>query len=88
MQYTNQDFTFLLAKVQAGRCRNNKASFFSSTFLSYDIDISGCYNRAMGISDYPLGSPVIFTCKTSKKKEKIISNVKIKTKKGSYNKKS
>ena len=51
------------------------------SFLSYDIDISGCYNRAMGISDYPLGSPVIFTCKTSKKKEKIISNVKIKTKK-------
>lgn len=86
LKYINQDFTFLLAKVQAGRCRNNKPAFFSSTFLSYDIDISGCYNRAMGILDYPLGSPVIFTCKTSKKKEKIISNEKVKTKKGSYNK--
>lgn len=86
LKYINQDFTFLLAKVQAGRCRNNKPAFFSSTFLSYDIDISGCYNRAMGILDYPLGSPVIFTCKTSKKKEKIISNEKIKTKKGVYNK--
>ena len=86
LKYINQDFTFLLAKVQAGRCRNNKPSFFSSTFLSYDIDISGCYNRGMGILDYPLGTPIIFTCKTSKKKEKIISNEKIKTKKGSYNK--
>jgi hypothetical protein len=86
LNYINQDFTFLLAKVQAGRCRNNKPSFFSSTSLSYDVDITGCYNRGMGILDYPLGSPIIFTCKTSKKKEKIISKEKIKTKKGSYNK--
>ena len=86
LKYINQDFTFLLAKVQAGRCRNNKASFFSSTSLSYDIDMVGCYNRSMSVSDYPLGSPIIFTCKTTNKKEKKISNEKIKTKKGVYNK--
>jgi hypothetical protein len=86
LNYINQDTTFLLAKVQAGRCRNNKPSFFYSANLSCDVDISGCYNRAMSIMEYPLGSPIIFKCKTNTIKEKIISSEKVKINKNTIKK--
>lgn len=49
----------LNAKVDGGRCRNNRPT---DTFIRgalCDIDISGCYGEGLRVQTYPLGIPVV-----------------------------
>ncbi|NES80868.1 MAG: hypothetical protein F6K10_05395 [Moorea sp. SIO2B7] len=48
-----------LAKIDGGRCRNNKATASSVTKLLADIDIKGCYGNGLRHQDYPVGRPSI-----------------------------
>lgn len=49
----------LLAKVNGGRCRNNKptTSYLQGTII--DADIDGAYGNGLRFQDYPLGRPII-----------------------------
>jgi hypothetical protein len=49
----------LNAKVDGGRCRNNKATVTNVEGLICDIDISGCYGEGLRTQLYPLGIPII-----------------------------
>lgn len=47
------------AKVDGGRCRNNRPKVSSINKLIADIDISGCYGNGLKNQDYPMGRPLI-----------------------------
>lgn len=47
-----------LAKVDGGRCRNNRPTSVSSNNPICDIDISGCYGEGLRNQIYPLGRPI------------------------------
>ncbi|NEP03026.1 MAG: hypothetical protein F6K58_31135 [Symploca sp. SIO2E9] len=46
------------AKVDGGRCRNNRPILARSKRLIADADIAGCYGNGLKNQDYPLGRPV------------------------------
>lgn len=46
------------AKVDGGRCRNNRPTDVRTEGLICDIDISGCYGEGLRAQEYPLGNPV------------------------------
>ncbi len=50
---------WLNAKVDGGRCRNNRPVDTVITGVICDIDISSCYGEGLRIQIYPLGIPVI-----------------------------
>ncbi len=50
----------LNAKVDGGRCRNNRPLDTNHQGILCDIDISGCYGEGLRIQEYPLGIPTIF----------------------------
>lgn len=47
------------AKVDGGRCRNNRPTDTTTKGVICDIDISGCYGEGLRVQTYPLGIPVI-----------------------------
>lgn len=47
------------AKVDGGRCRNNRPIETTFTGALCDIDISGCYGEGLRVQTYPLGVPFI-----------------------------
>ncbi len=49
----------LNAKVDGGRCRNNRPTETFVRDLLCDIDISGCYGEGLRVQEYPLGTPCI-----------------------------
>jgi len=49
----------LNAKVDGGRCRNNRPTDTLAKGLICDIDISGCYGEGLRVQTYPLGVPVL-----------------------------
>ncbi len=49
----------LNAKVDGGRCRNNRPTDTVFKGVICDIDISGCYGEGLRAQIYPLGVPVI-----------------------------
>jgi hypothetical protein len=49
----------LNAKVDGGRCRNNRSLEMYIIAAICDIDISGCYGEGLRVQTYPLGIPVI-----------------------------
>ncbi|MEM7556586.1 MAG: hypothetical protein AAF378_21300 [Cyanobacteria bacterium P01_A01_bin.84] len=68
----------LLAKVEGGRCRNNrptdvfvarKVNGKYDAVLINDIDISGCYGEGQRNQDYFIGNPEIYDFKVSKNNE-------------------
>lgn len=56
-----------LAKVDGGRCRNNRPTDVSIDSLLCDIDIDGCYGNGLRNQIYPLGRPVLLGYKTESK---------------------
>ncbi len=49
----------LNAKVDGGRCRNNRPIETVTDSVICDIDISGCYGDGLRVQTYPLGIPFI-----------------------------
>ena len=49
----------LNAKVDGGRCRNNRPIDTFVRGALCDIDISGCYGEGLRVQTYPLGIPVV-----------------------------
>jgi hypothetical protein len=49
----------LNAKVDGGRCRNNRPTDTTASGTLCDIDISGCYGEGLRSQLYPLGRPVL-----------------------------
>ena len=49
----------LNAKVDGGRCRNNRPIDTKLEGVICDIDISGCYGEGLRVQEYPLGIPTI-----------------------------
>ena len=47
-----------LAKVDGGRCRNNRPTVACTQKLIADADIAGCYGNGLKNQEYPLGRPV------------------------------
>lgn len=47
------------AKVDGGRCRNNRPLDTTVNAVICDIDISGCYGEGLRVQTYPLGIPFI-----------------------------
>jgi len=54
-----QDTGVYLAKVDGGRCRNNRPTSISVNGLIADADIKGCYGNGLKHQDYPFGRPMI-----------------------------
>lgn len=52
-----------LAKVDGGRCRNNRPNDVSVHKPICDIDISGCYGEGLRNQIYPVGVPVLIDYK-------------------------
>ncbi|NER28423.1 MAG: hypothetical protein F6J89_12500 [Symploca sp. SIO1C4] len=46
------------AKVDGGRCRNNRPNVARSKQLIADADIAGCYGNGLRNQEYPLGRPI------------------------------
>jgi hypothetical protein len=59
-----------LAKVDGGRCRNNRPTDVSIKSLMVDIDINGCYGNGLKNQIFPLGRPVIIGYKLDTEKNK------------------
>jgi hypothetical protein len=49
----------LLAKVEGGRCRNNRPTTVNLSGILVDLDISGCYGEGQRNQQYPVGTPEI-----------------------------
>ncbi|NEP35392.1 hypothetical protein [Moorena sp. SIO3B2] len=47
------------AKVDGGRCRNNRPTTVTSNKLIADADISGCYGNGLRHQEFPLGRPMV-----------------------------
>nr|YP_009395110.1 hypothetical protein [Bryothamnion seaforthii]ARW63878.1 hypothetical protein [Bryothamnion seaforthii] len=52
-----------LAKINGGRCFNNRPTEPSLSEVLVDIDINGCYGKGLKLQDYPVGRPVIIDYK-------------------------
>ena len=50
---------FYLAKTNGGRCFNNRPSEAHFIGPIIDIDIKGCYGKALASQVYPLGRPIV-----------------------------
>jgi hypothetical protein len=50
---------WLNAKVDGGRCRNNRPTDTTIEALLCDIDISSCYGEGLRSQIYPLGVPIV-----------------------------
>lgn len=59
LRYTKDRTSQFLAKVDGGRCKNNKPSKVRSKGDIVDIDISGCYATTMKSIGYAIGNPAI-----------------------------
>lgn len=53
------DTSLWCAKVDGGRCRNNRPTDISVRGLLCDIDINGCYGNGLRNQIYPIGTPVL-----------------------------
>lgn len=62
-----------LAKVDGGRCRNNRPTDVSIKGLMADIDISGCYGNGLKNQIFPLGRPIIIGYPADSEKNKYMS---------------
>lgn len=62
-----------LAKVDGGRCRNNRPTDVSIKSLMCDIDISGCYGNGLKNQIFPLGRPVIIGYPVDSEKNKYMT---------------
>jgi hypothetical protein len=62
-----------LAKVDGGRCRNNRPTDVSIKSLMADIDISGCYGNGLKNQMFPLGRPIIIGYPVDSEKNKYMS---------------
>lgn len=49
----------LLAKVEGGRCRNNRPTVVNLNGVLVDLDIDGCYGQGQRNQEYPIGNPEI-----------------------------
>lgn len=49
------------AKVDGGRCRNNRPTDVAPKTLIVDLDINSCYGTGLKHQDYPLGRPVFIS---------------------------
>jgi hypothetical protein len=47
------------AKVDGGRCRNNRPIDTVAKGVICDLDIAGCYGEGLRVQIYPLGNPVV-----------------------------
>ena len=47
------------AKVDGGRCRNNRPTTVTSNKLIADADISGCYGNGLRHQEFPIGRPMV-----------------------------
>lgn len=47
------------AKVDGGRCRNNRPTDTVVKGVICDLDIAGCYGEGLRVQLYPLGNPVV-----------------------------
>ncbi len=74
-QYTKETKA-LLAKVEGGRCRNNRPTDISfkrefdgsvDSYIVCDIDISGCYGEGQRNQIYPIGKPEILSFNATSK---------------------
>lgn len=60
--YLKRKTTFtscLNAKVDGGRCRNNRPTDTTASGVLVDIDIAGCYGEGLRMQLYPLGVPLV-----------------------------
>jgi hypothetical protein len=62
-----------LAKVDGGRCRNNRPTDVSVKSLICDIDIAGCYGNGLKNQIYPIGRPVIIGYPTDTENNKYMT---------------
>ena len=51
--------TFLLSKVEGGRCRCNRPTLAYLSGALVDLDLKGCYGEGQRNQYYPLGKPLI-----------------------------
>lgn len=63
----------LNAKVDGGRCRNNRPTDTTAKGVLCDIDIAGCYGEGLRVQSYPLGIPVIIDYPVSSKRNKYLT---------------
>lgn len=47
------------AKVDGGRCRNNRPTHTIGRGVICDLDIAGCYGEGLRVQLYPLGVPIV-----------------------------
>lgn len=59
-----------LAKVDGGRCRNNRPTDVSIKSLMVDIDINGCYGNGLKNQMFPIGRPIIIGYPVGSEKNK------------------
>jgi hypothetical protein len=62
-----------LAKVDGGRCRNNRPTDVSIKKLMVDIDINGCYGNGLKNQMFPVGRPIIIGYPVESEKNKYMS---------------
>ena len=55
----------LAAKVEGGRCRNNRPTDWKIDKPLCDIDVSGCYAEGLRYQPYPIGNPEILDFEAS-----------------------
>jgi hypothetical protein len=55
------------AKVDGGRCRNNRPTDTVAKGVICDIDISSCYGEGLRVQTYPLGVPMVIDYPVSSK---------------------
>jgi hypothetical protein len=63
----------LLAKVEGGRCRNNRPTIARLIAEIVDIDISGAYGEGQRNQDYFIGIPIIWEYKSTAKNNDYIT---------------
>lgn len=63
----------LNAKVDGGRCRNNRPRETFKKGTLCDIDISGCYGEGLRVQTYPIGIPIIFDYKRDSERNEYLT---------------
>lgn len=63
----------LNAKVDGGRCRNNRPLDTYIKGSLCDIDISGCYGEGLRVQTYPIGIPIILSYRLDTHRNKYLS---------------
>lgn len=59
----------LTAKVEGGRCRNNRPTVTTLETPLCDIDVSGCYAEGLRSQPYPIGNPEILDFEATNKSD-------------------